>query len=96
VKFYERISEAKIIGIESDARYMGAVYEQTVKIELPNGKQMGLFDSLPKVSSEDVGKTKNIVILAFITKIEKISKTEPRIEPSPRKTLRLEKSSILW
>lgn len=86
-EFMRKFMKAKIIGIEPSAGYMDAIYEQTVKIELPSGKLMGLFDSLPKASSELVGKTKNIVILTFVPKIEKILKTKPIIEPFPEKPL---------
>ncbi|MDJ1423745.1 MAG: hypothetical protein M5U10_17765 [Candidatus Methanoperedens sp.] len=53
--------KAKIIGIEPGAGYMDAIYDQTVIIELPDGKQMGLFDSVVMKATRDmIGKSKNI------------------------------------
>lgn len=80
--------EAKITGIEPGAGYMDALYDQTVLIELPDGKQIGLFDSvIMKATPDMIGKNKNIVILVPVSNIKKIHKTEPRIEPSYLKPL---------
>lgn len=73
--------KAKITGLKPSAGYMDVIYEQTVELELPSGKRIGLFDSLPKATSEMIGITKNMVVLAYITKIERIPETEHRIEP---------------
>lgn len=76
--------ESKIIDTTPDTEYKGTVYEQCVVIELPDGEQMGIFDSDMIISDGMIGETLSLSILGYIPKsVEILDESDHQIEPFP-------------
>ncbi|MFC7047155.1 hypothetical protein ACFQH6_18710 [Halobacteriaceae archaeon GCM10025711] len=76
--------EATIIRTEPDSVYQGAVYDQTVVIELPDGTRFGLFDPDVTVGSKFIGQTVQLTVTVLVHEggIERLTEGMGEIIPS--------------
>jgi hypothetical protein len=74
--------EAKIIRLKPGAAYMDKIYDQSVYLELPDGKIIDIFDHMMICTPEMVGNIKKITILVTLVFIKKIIKEIYEIIPA--------------
>lgn len=68
----KQVIKTKILRIRSGSSYEDRVYDQTVFVEMPDGKVIDLFDHKMLCKQEMIGKIKNITISVSLANLRKV------------------------